>query len=752
MAPRPIDTPLTATPTLERLLMQLRGRLQRLVIVRALGLATAAAIGWLAWAYFADYVLEVPRAVRTFHGIGLIALPAYLLWRTGWRHLRRLPDRRDLAVLLEAREPSQDLLTTATCFQLDPSQSQLAPPAMVARVLAAAEERAKAIAQARSERKVLDNRETKQAGLVSGALLLVFALATWVWPHHQQVFASRLFGQGLPWPQLTFLAFEIPLDSGVTQDGQTTRVRIARGEDLPITVIATGRAPENVELIFDDGSRRALAQAGEREGNALYTTSLRSIAKDLSFTVEGGDDKRREDRVEVLALIPPDLVALVARVEPPSYSGLSPETFKNSDLTVLEGSRITLVAQVEPPSATGIVRLLPEDRTLELERTTEGLAFEFVAERSLRLRYELIDSEGLANPDPGLWSITVNEDHAPRLAVRSPESLNLETTASGIVPLWVTIQDDFAIRGADLLVTPRDGGEVVRQSLELRGVDPKPYVFAPLALSSITATPEAGQTHWLEVEARDNREPSPNLGRSPKVAVRVLSNEDYMRRVQDRLAGTRRRVSELYDLQRDKLERTEELLDALIVDGLGSAPLDSSTRADLDGLQSGARRIEADALSIAREVTAMTGDALHARIDPEATGQVNHLDRLLERRATPDFDAAMWRDLIAEHNAGRLGKAGFAANLLDLSQASLDVALESARKAREALEAVPRADKPLVALEAAIVREREALAAIEALLGRLAEWDNFQSVLSLTREVLERQRALKERTMELATQ
>lgn len=746
-------THLDATPTLARLLSDLRSRLGRLVVLRALGLALATAALWWSWAFFADYVLEVPHVVRAAHGVLLIALPLWVFWRTGLRHMRRLPSRRDLAVLLEAKHPSADLYTSAVCFQEAPAQAAQAPPQMVARVLAAAEQRARSLPSAQRELGVLDGTETRRAGSLAAVLGLVFILATWMWPAHQRVFASRLFGAGAAWPQLTFLAFEIPLESGVQRDGNVTSVRLARGEDLPVTVVATGRAPDGIELIFADGSRRALAPSGERDGAALFTTTLRSLAGDLSFTAEGGDDERQAERVDVFALIPPDLTRLAVEVTPPTYSGLPTRTVANADLAVLEGSRLRLVATVDPPESRGAVRLLPEDRVVELTATAEGLVFELVAERSLRLRYELVDSEGLANPDPGLWSVTVAEDHAPRLAVRSPESLNLETTAAGLVPLWVALEDDFTVRSAELIVTPRDGGPERRLALELQGEGGERFTFAPLGLDQFADAPEAGQTYWLEVEAADNREPAANVGRSPKVAVRVLSNEDYMRRVQDRLAGTRRRVSELYDLQRERIARGEELLDGLLIDGVDStAGLDAATRGDLENMQSGARRIEADAFSIAREVTALNGDALHARIDPEAIGQVEYLDRLIEQRRDFGFDAELWRQLIAEHNAGRLGKAGFAGNLLDLAAASLDVATVATRRARTAVEATMTSDDPIAALEAALASQRESLAAIEGLLGRLAEWDNFQSVLSLTREVLERQRALKTRTMELATQ
>ena len=50
------------------------------------------------------------------------------------------------------------------------------------------------------------------------------------------------------------------------------------------------------------------------------------------------------------------------------------------------------------------------------------------------------------------------------------------------------------------------------------------------------------------------------------------------------------------------------------------------------------------------------------------------------------------------------------------------------------------------ALLAASNRQLQGLAATERLLELLAEWDNFQSVLSLTRDILNRQQNLLERT------
>jgi hypothetical protein len=53
-------------------------------------------------------------------------------------------------------------------------------------------------------------------------------------------------------------------------------------------------------------------------------------------------------------------------------------------------------------------------------------------------------------------------------------------------------------------------------------------------------------------------------------------------------------------------------------------------------------------------------------------------------------------------------------------------------------------------LKSAVQNQKKTLAKIDALLEKLAEWDNFQSVLTLTRDILNGQKSLRERTRQAA--
>ena len=54
------------------------------------------------------------------------------------------------------------------------------------------------------------------------------------------------------------------------------------------------------------------------------------------------------------------------------------------------------------------------------------------------------------------------------------------------------------------------------------------------------------------------------------------------------------------------------------------------------------------------------------------------------------------------------------------------------------------------ALERSVAAQERAQAVLDELLVKLGEWDNFQSVLTLTRDILNRQKNLNQRTRKFA--
>lgn len=770
--------PLARTPVLDARLGELRRRLVRSVLLHATGSVLLVASGWLVFAFLADWGLEVPRAVRILHLAVLAALPLAAAWREGYRHLRRLPGRDGLAVLAERSLPGADeLLVSAVQFQehgREPADDSHGPLGgeLVARVLAQAEERA---AQLDLDR-VLDNTPTRRRFALGGVASLAVALGLIALPgDYASIFLARLVGGATPWPQRTFLALELPIaerDGRVTVDGEVLRGQVARGTDLNVLVRADGVAPDEVQLVFDDGRRATLV--GGPAG--VFRTRLPALREDVAFSVVGGDDRDGLPRAAIEVLRPPDVTAVTIEVTPPAYSGLPAERFDDGGARALRGSRVSVTVRVDPPDAEGRVVLLPEARAIPLEPRplfaspdgggddTFGLGFDFVAERDVRLRFELTDANGLSNPDPGLFAVDVVEDRAPEIQLAAPGRSNVETVAGGAIPLRARVDDDFGLTGVRWRARAATadewnlGGELALVPLDdgLRAPDQPTRAARVHALLEIDALLGEGELDGaqlvLEVVATDiaaagDGDP-PREGITPPVRVRLLRADEMLRRVQDRLAAARADAASLAELQRERRQRVQDLLD-----GPGDGGLEAADERAVRSAINGQRRVRTDSQGLLRSLAAVAEMVLYARLDPKAEELLTTLDRVQSTRVERAFEEEPWHELVAFRREETVGEGGFAAHLVDLVALGLDVegGVTDALDALDRAELADAGPERQSALVDTIAIQTATLGRIEDLLDRLAEWDNFQSVLTLTRDLLERQKAVRDRARRLAT-
>jgi hypothetical protein len=235
------------------------------------------------------------------------------------------------------------------------------------------------------------------------------------------------------------------------------------------------------------------------------------------------------------------------------------------------------------------------------------------------------------------------------------------------------------------------------------------------------------------------------------VRIRIVTPEELLRRLQDRLAETRMDALRLGDEQRTKRARIEELLDALVGDG----PLETSESLALASALAGERRVLSEAQALARALATAAEDVLYARLDDKAAPLLEFYDRESSRGLDARFQAEPWRALARESAAGRLASEGFAATLVKLVGLALEISEDHATQCVAAIntaqDAALRAEVAQ-ALEAAGQHAQQVEKGVEVLLAELSEWDNFQNVLTLARDILNRQKALHERTQALATQ
>jgi len=756
----------SSSPRLNALLARVRAQVVRQVWLHGLGSVAAVTMGWLLFAFMADYLLHVPAPVRIIHLIVAVALPVVFFWRELLTLLRRVPDRAGIALLIERAHPDlRELFVSAV--QLGAGRAD-EDHELVQAVVAQAEERAG------SEHfdDVLEPRRPRRRFAVGAAVSAVTLIAFAASPQLTGIFFQRMLGASVAWPQRTHLSVEVPIVGDraqvETRDGEIL-VRVARGSSVPVLVRAEGEVPEEVTLHFSSGHEAVLGSSG----TGLFRTVLPSLQEDLEFFATGGDDEAGLPVVRLTVLQPPDVAGLAVFVDPPAYSGLASRTVYDRDVEVLEGSSLRVHMLPDPLDATGDARLLPEDRVIALTRApyplepdaegnarpeASGLVFEFIAEASIRYRFELTDKSGLPNPDPGLFGIQVTPDRRPEVALLSPGRAEVDVVPGGALALRVRVEDDFGIQGIQWEIRNSVQGDVLLSSGELTGTQIVPLEdlygggrrrveVARVRLEVDELSTEAlaeGQLVVLQVQASDNRQPAPNVTPSSPIRMRVVNADEFLRRLQDRLARAGEQANRLSDLQEEKQARTSELLAVLASDDLEPAEV-----SEIGALLPGQRRVQGDARALARELASVAESLLFSRVDDRGGPLLETLDERLGQFTDRSFHAEPWRELADLYGTDQLGSAGLAGKLVEIVGIGLEVSEEHTLAASDALVRAQAASDPQVVRDAiaeAYAHQEASLAAISHLLEQLAEWDNFQSILTLTRDILNRQKNLTERT------
>lgn len=770
--------PHSAGPRLGALLDAVRGRLVRQVWLHGLGTAGAAAAAWLGLAYTADRWLHLPAPIRLFHGLVFVGLPLALITTQLVRILRRIPNREGVALMLERRLPGTEA-RLVSALQLAPLASDPVRGSVVRRVQREAEDLADRV----DPSVMFDSRGPRRRFGVGVAIVGTVAGLLSIERAESGIFFQRMLGRDVAWPRSTTLFVEIAsmaegvqVEQGPPDGPAELRVRLARGSDLEVIVRAEGVVPDSIELEFEGGLREDVPGGGR----ATFRTLLQSLQADTAFRVTGGDDRRGVPRVSVTVLQPPDVAAVAFVVDPPAYSGLPRRVVTTPEVEVLAGSRVSVHVEPDPADARGIARTFPDAREIPLlplawptssavadAAATDGplaapraaLGFELVATESSRFRFELVDNTGLGNPDPGLFGVVVQPDRRPELTLLAPGQATVEVVSGGVVPVRLRIGDDYGVARASYLVRDaRDEGEsLLSGDLPLRAVAgalPLPNGSPREVVGRVRLEVDAlglgqplslGQAFMLTLVAVDGREPVANEARTAPIALRVVSADDLLRGVREGLS----RVGE----SAEKLVR--------LADGLGRNLSDAEAAftgedlaaelASVVALATDVRRAEGDARAVARDLSELAARLLYARIDGRAKALMERLDALLDTSDERGFQGGPWRTLADEHQAGALGQADLGGELVTLVGLALDVAEPHAAALAVLLQGAREAADPAGAralLVDARGRQRALADAAERLRARLGEWDDFQSILGLTKDLLGRQRNLEQRTRE----
>lgn len=431
----PVDTLTVPRPhrSLGRL-AALRSRVQRLFVVDAAVRVALTLAALVLASFLADFLLELPRAIRA---LGLVGSATFILVsavRTLVPAAARSLSDTDLAKLVEESRPelSQILLTSVELTRPGAEGAVLASPALLASVVEEAEARSSDVPLSRVCR---TGPLWRRAGLLL-ALLAALGGGAVAAPGVGALWWQRnVLLSNVRWPKDTRLELWPEAPRAVASgDDLRIRVRVLRGEPRLVTVhrrlddgtdratpmerrekaswdvwldaVSTESVPAVTGLLVArglgsedaagdlarDGGRvlrdvsrsdaedlvALLRDAGGQaraEGIDVHVHEIRSISDPFAFRIEGGDDELGPFTVDVKLRPRIDMGSIVIRCRYPSYTGQDQELHeqRHGNIKVPVGTRIEYSMQTNVPVRRAFFVLRPESEA-GTERARSGVA------------------------------------------------------------------------------------------------------------------------------------------------------------------------------------------------------------------------------------------------------------------------------------------------------------------------------------------------------------------------------------------
>lgn len=568
------------TRALESRIAALRGQVRRLLALHGLSRVVGLTIPLVMLAGFLDWLFHLDSFIRL---TALLATCGVALWLAFQYVLIPLVIRfrdLDIALRIEERWPGlNDRLTSTVQFLRVSSDDDR---------FGSRELRDATVRQTLEETARIDFREVIEPQPVwhslSWAALAVVAgvSVAFAAPVMSGIAMKRLLMpfSRYEWPQRTHLmliAKETPKRIA-RGDPFTLGVAVAEGEGIPRSARATYR--------FDDGEK--VTEVLRTVEGGIFRGRLEAVTRPFRFSVTAGDDSSSIRDVPVAVVAPPSINRLTVQLTSPAYTGVKPETIEpgRGPIRTVEGSRLEITAVANKPIS---------DASLFIGETKSSSAFEYKADRtrlttaftvkeSAPFWFELHDTEGFRNREAPRYDVRSIRDEAPRVVIDEPPN-DRDVPAKALVPITFTVDDDFGIQSARIVYKIATGDSEPVQEFVLplftatvtdRPIVKHREVKYAWDLAKLNLAP--GSIITFHADARDFDDlKGPNLGKSRELRLRILSDEEINRQLDDQRREIREEIVRTKAMQEQAKTPVDDALRSLSRTGR----LDKTGREDL---------------------------------------------------------------------------------------------------------------------------------------------------------------------------
>ena len=609
----------------------LRGRVRRLLALHGVSYLVAGTVAAVVVACAADWLIHLAAEVRLALLVGVVGLAGYLLVRRVLLPLIVRFRDLDIALRIEERWPGLNdrLASTVQFLRVSESEPEAAIGSKALRDATVKEtlEQIKGI----DFRQAVDPRPVRvAAGWAVVALALVGGIVS-AQPGLSRIAALRLFRPFGPdtWPRQTHLTI---LD-------ETPR-KIARGMSFALAVgIAPGeRMPSTARVSYTYPDGETASEPLRPAADDTFRGRIETVSRPFTFQVEAGDDVTDRRSVEVVA--PPSLTREVVRLVAPPYTGLATQTLApgNTQVRVVEGSRVEVAAEANKPLASATLRVgdVVLAEATKLASDGKSLTAQFTVKESKPFWFDLLDTEGFRSQEIVRFDVRATRDEAPRVVVDDP-SQDRDVPAAAVIPLKISVDDDFGIHLVRLVYKVANGGsepssEVVVPLAE--GIAPGGPVATDKHLDvtyrwDLAAIPglQPGSTITFFAEGRDfDNLKGPNIGKSREIRLRIVTEEEINRQLDEQQKAIREEVDRALQMQKQARTPVNDALRTLDKTDKLSDPARNQLR-DAEMIQRQVtNRITNKADGLEQKVRRFLDDVANFKVDnPDAEQQMGEI-------------------------------------------------------------------------------------------------------------------------------
>jgi len=518
------------------------------------------------------------------------------------------------------------------------------------------------------------------------------------------------------WPRTVSI---VPLTGAVTAavgESVTVRMKIERGYRESLRSLVHLR----------DGEGRTMALAMQRDADGTFSATIDAVTADLSYWFEAGDDSTEGRSTPIRVVRRPAVVQAIATVEPPPYArdrGVRVHDLADGPVKAPIGGAVTINVQagksIVVDGTDGRVGLATETgEVIPLHvdpNDHHKLSARFEVSTDVSFRIALLDEDGFTNRGAVRHAVLAIADAAPSVMVIEPKAV-VELTPKGTVLLRARVADDFGIVDARLSAQRSPGGGEAHVAplfgyLAVRAADDQVEATVEYLwdIEFLSASP--GDVVDYAVEAEDNRrlgEGEGQVGRSAPLRIKIISEAEFHGRLRHDLV-------QIEGLVRQALLDATDVLDRTTAAARAASPQEGRSESEREAVAALAAR----QARLVRRVADLGGraDEIVQRMDRNRVGN-DEIGSLV----------ASLRDVLRQTAAGPLtaayGALGRAERLAELSERRR-------------------------ALEEAVVQEQAAVDRLRGLIRSLSVSSAFESLVSRTRDLFDRQNALHTRTIKL---